>query len=80
MSNLFIIAFVGSRLIHTTSQAHTSKIAKLVIPMNVSITLSISLKMLTDIQKNVKGKNRAEKLRRCIEFGYPLATKQPPNH
>jgi len=41
--------------------------------MNVSISVSLPVKMLTDIQRNVKGANRAEKIRLCIQLGYPLA-------
>lgn len=44
--------------------------------MNVTIKVALPLKLLNDVQKNISGKSRAEKLRKCIQVGYEeLASK-----
>jgi len=46
--------------------------------LNVSITISLPMKLLTEIEENIEGKNRATKIRKCLKNGYEHLLESQP--
>jgi len=40
----------------------------------VGVSLHIKLKLLTDVEERIEGRNRSDKLCKCIEIGYEKLT------
>lgn len=45
----------------------------------VKISLSIGGKLLRNIEDNIDGDNRSEKVRKCAAVGYPILLKETEN-
>jgi len=61
---------------------HSKKKASATIKKDsfVQIHISIPLELLTNIEQNVEGLSRSEKLRKCIEKGYKMLSNQASQH
>lgn len=44
-----------------------------------NVSISISKKLIVDIEEHVKGKSRSEKVCKCVEKGYEFLTASKPN-
>jgi len=42
----------------------------------VQIPIGIPLELLTEIEQNVEGLSRSEKLRKCVEIGFTILSNQ----
>jgi len=45
--------------------------------MHTNITISIPKKLLEKIEKHIEGKNRSDKLRKCLVKGIEIVTSKP---
>lgn len=73
MRNLPIIIPNRQRTSYPKAQAHTRKIAKLKVIQLPTISLSIPISLLEKIEQNIEGKNRSDKIRKCLLKGIEIA-------
>jgi metal-responsive CopG/Arc/MetJ family transcriptional regulator len=61
---------------HAKTQTRKRKIAEL-IAMKVGISVYLDSNLLTEIESNVKGKNRSQKIVKALEIGLRTFCDQP---
>jgi hypothetical protein len=64
---------------HAKTQTRNRQTSELTA-MKVGISIYLDTNLLTEIEANIKGKNRSEKLVKCAKVGYhQLVTSKPPS-
>ena len=72
--DLSVNAITGQKTFNTTIQSDKVETPEL-IRLKVGISVYVDFKILNDVEANIEGKNRSQKLQKCIEKGYELLCK-----